>query len=69
MLRSAPTPGTPGQTIGRDIGEVLQLPAQFRERLRSLGETRSHRADHQYRSPDGRLMEHAMDAAHRARER
>ena len=46
-----------GQTIGRDIGEVLQLPAQFRGRLQTLGETRSHRADHQYRSPDGRLME------------
>ena len=46
-----------GQTIGRDIREVLQLPAQFIERLHSLGETRSHRADHQYRSPDGRLLD------------
>src|SRR5438552_4473993 len=46
-----------GQAIGRDIGEVLQLPVQFRGRLQTLGETRSHRADHQYRSPDGRLME------------
>jgi two-component system sensor histidine kinase PilS (NtrC family) len=46
-----------GQTIGRDIGEVLQLPPQFRSRLQTLGETRSHRADHQNRSPDGRLLE------------
>jgi two-component system sensor histidine kinase PilS (NtrC family) len=46
-----------GQTIGRDVGEVLQLPPQFRVRLQLLGETRSHRADHQYRSPDARLLE------------
>ncbi|HEY3159367.1 MAG TPA: ATP-binding protein [Vicinamibacterales bacterium] len=46
-----------GQTIGRDVGDVLQLPAQFRVRLQMLGETRSHRADHQYRSPDGRTLE------------
>src|SRR5712691_5895028 len=46
-----------GQTIGRDIGEVLQLPAQFRGRLRTLGETRSHRADHQYRAPDGGVLD------------
>jgi two-component system sensor histidine kinase PilS (NtrC family) len=46
-----------GQTVGRDIREVMQLPVQFIGRLQSLGETRSHRADHQYRSPDGRLLE------------
>lgn len=46
-----------GQTIGRDIRDVMQLPAQFIGRLQTLGETRSHRADHQYRSSDGRLME------------
>jgi len=46
-----------GQTIGRDIRDVMQLPVQFMGRLHSLGETRSHRADHQYRSPDGRLLE------------
>jgi len=46
-----------GQAIGHDIGEVLQLPVQFRGRLQTLGETRSHRADHQYRTPDGRLLE------------
>jgi len=46
-----------GQAIGRDIREVMQLPMQFIGRLQSLGETRSHRADHQYRSPDGRLID------------
>jgi two-component system sensor histidine kinase PilS (NtrC family) len=46
-----------GQAIGRDIRDVLQLPPPFIGRLQSLGETRSHRADHQYRSPDGRLIE------------
>ena len=51
-----------GQAIGRDIGEVLQLPAQFRGRLRTLGETRSHRADHQYRAPDGRVLDIGLTA-------
>src|SRR5499426_96140 len=46
-----------GQAIGRDITELLQLPAHFKGRLQTLGTTRSHRADHQYRSPDGRLLE------------
>ncbi len=46
-----------GQAIGRDIREVMQLPMPFIGRLQSLGETRSHRADHQYRSPDGRLID------------
>ena len=51
-----------GQAIGRDIGQVLQLPAPFQSRLQTLGETRSQRADHQYRSPDGRSMEIGMTA-------
>jgi two-component system, NtrC family, sensor histidine kinase PilS len=46
-----------GQAIGRDITELLQLPAHFKGRLQTLGATRSQRADHQYRSPDGRLLE------------
>jgi two-component system sensor histidine kinase PilS (NtrC family) len=46
-----------GQAIGRDVGEVLQLPAPFRGRLQTLDETRSQRADHQYHSSDGRLIE------------
>jgi two-component system sensor histidine kinase PilS (NtrC family) len=45
------------QAIGHDVGEVLQLPVPFRRRLQTLGETRSQRADHQYRSPDGRLLD------------
>jgi two-component system sensor histidine kinase PilS (NtrC family) len=51
-----------GQAIGRDISEVLQLPGQFRGRLRTLGETRSHRADHQYRAPDGRVLDIGLTA-------
>jgi two-component system sensor histidine kinase PilS (NtrC family) len=46
-----------GQAIGREITELLQLPAHFRGRMQTLGTTRSQRADHQYRSPDGRLLE------------
>jgi two-component system sensor histidine kinase PilS (NtrC family) len=46
-----------GQAIGHDVGEVLQLPALLRGRLLTLGETGAQRADHQYRWPDGRLME------------
>jgi two-component system sensor histidine kinase PilS (NtrC family) len=46
-----------GEAIGRDITELLQLPAHFRGRLQALGNTRSQRSDHQYRSPDGRLLE------------
>jgi two-component system sensor histidine kinase PilS (NtrC family) len=46
-----------GEAIGRDITELLQLPAHFRGQLQALGRTRSQRADHQYRSPDGRLLE------------
>jgi two-component system sensor histidine kinase PilS (NtrC family) len=46
-----------GQAVGRDIREVMQLPTQFIGLLHSLGETRGHRADHQYRSPDGRVID------------
>ena len=46
-----------GQVIGRDVTEVLQFPAHFSGRLQTLGTTRSQRVDHQYRSPDGRLLE------------
>jgi two-component system sensor histidine kinase PilS (NtrC family) len=45
-----------GQAIGHDVGEALQLPTELRGRLLTLGETRSQRADHQYRWPDGRQM-------------
>ena len=46
-----------GQTIGHDVTEVLQLPGHFKGRLQALETTRPHRSDHQYRLPDGRLIE------------
>jgi two-component system, NtrC family, sensor histidine kinase PilS len=53
---------TPEQAIGRDIGEVFQLPPGFRERLGALGETRSLRLDLQYRTGDARLLDIGMTA-------
>ena len=50
----------PDQAVGRDIGDVLQLPAQFRARLDTLGDTRSIRIDLQYRTADGRLLDIGM---------
>lgn len=46
-----------GQAIGQRITDVLQLPGHFQGRLQTLGQIRSHRADHQYRSPDGRHID------------
>jgi two-component system sensor histidine kinase PilS (NtrC family) len=51
---------TPEQVIGRDIGEVLQLPPHFRTSLDALGETRSARIDLQYRTADRRLLDIGM---------
>jgi len=48
------------QAVGQDMGEVLQLPAEFRSRLSTLGDARSQRTDHEYRAPDGRLLEIGM---------
>ena len=45
------------QAIGRDAGEVLQLPAGVRTQLTTLVQTRSLRADIEYRSGDGRLLD------------
>ncbi len=45
------------ETVGRDVGDVLQLPAPFMGRLQMLGETRSQRADQQFRAQDGRILE------------
>ena len=45
------------EAIGRDIREVMQLPRGFFEHLQSLGDARGHRADHQYRCPDERLID------------
>jgi two-component system sensor histidine kinase PilS (NtrC family) len=44
-------------TLGRHVGDILQLPASFRARLSSLGETRSVRADLECRSPNGRVFD------------
>ena len=46
-----------GEVVGRDIREVMQLPPQIVGGLQTLGATRGHRSDHQYRSPDGRLID------------
>ena len=48
------------QVVGRDIGEVLQLPAQFRARLNTMGDTPSIRIDLQYRAADARLLDIGM---------
>ena len=48
------------QAVGRDIGEVLQLPGQFRARLDALGDTRSIRIDLQYRTGDSRTLDIGM---------
>jgi len=53
---------TADQAIGRDIGEVLQLPPQFRARLDAFGDTGSVRIDLQYRTSDGRLLDIGMTA-------
>jgi len=53
---------TAEEAIGRDVGAVLQLPAQFKGRLETLAETRSQRADHQFRAPDGRTIEIGLTA-------
>jgi len=45
------------QVIGHDVGEVLQLPDPFRDRLRTLGDTRSQRTDHKYRLSNDRAIE------------
>jgi two-component system sensor histidine kinase PilS (NtrC family) len=48
--------------IGRDIADVLQLPPTFRDRLEALGETRSVRADLEYRADSGRLLDLGITA-------
>jgi len=53
---------TVDQAIGRDIGEVLQLPPQFRARLDAFGDTGSVRVDLQYRTSDGRALDIGMTA-------
>jgi two-component system sensor histidine kinase PilS (NtrC family) len=53
---------TPEQAIGRQATEVLQLPPAFRARLSELGETRSLRADVEYRTVEGRLIDIGLTA-------
>ena len=45
------------QAIGRDAGEVLQLPAGVRTQLTTLVQTRSLRSDIEYRSGDGHFLD------------
>ena len=54
-----------GSVIGRAVTEVLQLPAEFAESLTpDLKGGTSRRADYQYRTPDGRLIEVGLSATH-----
>jgi two-component system sensor histidine kinase PilS (NtrC family) len=50
------------QVLGSDVREVLQLPDAIRERLSSLPETRSLRADLTYRLGDGRMIDIGLTA-------
>ena len=50
------------QAIGADAGDVLQLPDAFRSNLSTLRETRSLRADLQYRTREGRVVEMGVTA-------
>jgi two-component system, NtrC family, sensor histidine kinase PilS len=47
----------PGETIGHDAADVLQMPPHFRTRLAALSEKRSARADLEFRRHDGRMIE------------
>ena len=50
------------QVLGSDVRDVLQLPAAVRERLPSLHQTRSLRADLTYRLGDGRMIDIGLTA-------
>jgi two-component system sensor histidine kinase PilS (NtrC family) len=51
------------QVIGRDVSEVLQLPAHFGACFATLRQTRSVRIDTQYRTGDGRAIEIGLTAS------
>jgi len=44
-------------TIGRDVFDVMQLPASARERLHDLPERRGLRVDYQHTTPDARVID------------
>jgi two-component system sensor histidine kinase PilS (NtrC family) len=44
-------------TIGRDVFDVMQLPASARERLHDLPERRGLRVDYQHKTPDARVID------------
>jgi two-component system sensor histidine kinase PilS (NtrC family) len=52
----------PAQAIGHDAAEVFQMPAPFSARLTTLTETRSARADLEFRRHDGRTIEIGITA-------
>ena len=51
------------QVIGSDVRDVLQLPEATRQRLSTLHETRSARADLAYRMGDGRIIDLGITAS------
>lgn len=53
----------PHATIGRDISDVLQLPASFRAQLATLGQARSLRFDIEYRTEQRGIIEIGLTAA------
>jgi two-component system, NtrC family, sensor histidine kinase PilS len=52
----------PAEAIGHDAAEVFQMPAAFAARLETLTETRSARADLEFRKHDGRMIEIGITA-------
>jgi two-component system, NtrC family, sensor histidine kinase PilS len=52
----------PAEAIGHDAAEVFQMPAAFAARLTTLTETRSARADLEFRRHDGRTIEIGITA-------
>ena len=52
----------PAEAIGHDAAEVFQMPATFAARLITLTETRSARADLEFRRHDGRTIEIGITA-------
>ena len=49
--------------IGREIIDVMQMPASVRSRLADLTERRGLRVDYQYRTPEGRALDVGLTAS------